>query len=174
VKEKTFKITVRIQEQTYLKLKDEAEARVLPVNAVINRILENYVIFYMRKNMLPTITTSKILASKIVQKLSQEEMEEIALQGPKTILKLFTLLDLDFNLQNIIEHYFSIVEKYCGWYSFNYTKKGNHLRLIFNSDLGPRWNKFLVLYISAILKSLKLKFETSTINSMLVFKIHGI
>lgn len=147
----------------------------LPVNAVINRVLENYVIFYMRKNTLPTIITSQILVSKIVQKLSQKEMEEIAIQGPKTILKLFTLLDLDFNLQNIIEHYFSIVGKYCGWYSFNYSKKGNHLRLIFKSDLGPGWNKFLMLYISTILKSLKLKFEYKSINdSMLVFQIYGI
>jgi len=144
---------------------------VLPINALIGRILANYVNFDMNKNILTTITMSQLLFSKIVHRLNESEKKELSLQGPKTVKKLFALLNLKYNPQNVIENYFAVIGTYCGWYTFEHYLDKNQFRLVFKSEFDEEWIKFLTLYIRTILQSLNVKIENEEIHdSVIIFE----
>jgi hypothetical protein len=167
----TNRITLRLSNNILQVLKKESEKHDLPLNAIINRILNKNIIFDMRFNVLPTITMSQALFSKLLAKLDEKNQREIVLYVPKSVKQLFTLLNLNYDLKNIIENHFLIMDKYCGWYNFHYDQKGNNYRLVFESDLGSDWKQFLRLYITSILHSLRIShIKETTEGSVLVFE----
>jgi len=167
----TKRITLRIPENILEILKNESDKRVLPINAVIGRILANYVTFDMNKNILPTITMSQLLLSKIIRHLNESEKKELFSQGPKTVRKLFALLNLEYNVPNVIENYFTIVGKYCGWYTFDYFFEKHQYILIFKSDIDDEWTNFLINYLRTILQSLNVKIESEKIyDTVIIFE----
>ena len=169
--DKTNRVTLRLPNNILQVLKKESEKRDLPLNAVINRILCKNVIFDMKMNVLPTITMSQALFSKILSKLDEKNQKEIVLYGPKSVKQLFTLLNLDYNLASLLENHFLIMDKYCGWYTFYSDVQGNNYRLVFESDLGPDWIQFLRLYVTSILNSLRISnIDVKIEGSVLVFE----
>lgn len=153
--EGTNRITLRLPESILKKLKKESDERVLPLNAIINRILTKHVMFDMRINKLSGITTPQDLLSNIIDKLDETQKEELALQGPQIVKKLFRMLNVKYNVQNVIDDYFIMLGTYCGWYKFHVDSENNQHRLIFESDLGKEWIAFLSMYVNGILKSLR-------------------
>jgi len=169
--DKSNRVTLRLPNNILQSLKKESEKHDLPLNAVITRILSKNVIFDMKFNVLPTITMSQTLFSKIMTKLDEKNQREIVLYVPKSVKQLFTVLDLNYNLASIIENHFLIMDKYCGWYAFHNNVKGDNYRLVFESDLGPDWIQFLRLYITSILNSLRISnIDVKIENSVLVFE----
>jgi len=167
----TKRITLRIPENIHETLKNESDKRVLPINALIGRILANYVNFDMNKDILTTITMSQLLFSKIVHRLNESEKKELSLQGPITVKKIFALLNLEYNVPNVIENYFIIVGKYCGWYTFEYFIEKQQYHLVFKSELGNEWITFLVNYLRTIIQSLNVKIESEKIHdSVIIFE----
>jgi len=165
------RVTLRLPNNILESLKKESEKHDLPLNAVITRILSKNIIFDMKFNVLPTITMSQTLFSKIMTKLDEKNQREIVLYVPKSVKQLFTVLDLNYNLASIIENHFLIMDKYCGWYAFHNNVKGDNYRLVFESDLGPDWIQFLRLYITSILNSLRISnIDVKIENSVLVFE----
>lgn len=169
--DRTNRITLRLPINILQVLKKESEKRDLPLNAIINRILSKSVIFDMQLNVLPTITMSQALFSKIMTKLDEMNQREIILYVPKSVKQLFTLLNLNYDLTSLIENHFLIMDKYCGWYTFHYYVKGNNYRLVFESELGPDWVQFLRLYITSVLHSLRIdNIDVKIEGSVLVFE----
>jgi hypothetical protein len=169
--DKSNRITLRLPSNILQVLQKESEKRDLPLNAIINRILSKNVIFDMQLSVLPTITMSQALFSKILSKLDERNQKEIVLYVPKSIKQLFTLLNLNYDLQNLLENHFVIMDKYCGWYTFHHDKNGNNYRLVFESDLGPDWIQFLRLYITSSLNSLRISnIDVKIEGSVLVFE----
>ena len=93
----TNRITLRLPNNILQVLKKESEKRDLPLNAVISRILSKNVIFDMKMNVLPTITMSHTLFSKIFSKLDETNQRDIVLYVPKSVKHLFILLNFDYN-----------------------------------------------------------------------------
>jgi hypothetical protein len=169
--DQTNRITLRLPNNILEVLKKESKKRDLPLNAIISRILSKNVIFDIQLNVLPTITMSQALFSKIFDKLDEKNQREIVLYVPKSVKQLFALLNLNYDLKNIIENHFLIMDKYCGWYNFHYDIKGDNCRLVFESDLGPDWIQFLRLYVTSILNSLrKSNIDVKIEGSVLVFE----
>ena len=168
--DRTNRITLRLPINILEVLKKESEKRDLPLNAVISRILSKNVIFDMQLNVLPTITMSQALFSKIFDKLDEKNQREIVLYVPKSVKQLFAILNLNYDLKNIIENHFIIMDKYCGWYNFHYDLKKDNYRLVFESDLGPDWLQFLKLYVTSILNSLRINdIDVKIEGSVLIF-----
>jgi hypothetical protein len=169
--DQTNRITLRLPNNILEVLKKESKKRDLPLNAIISRILSKNVIFDIQLNVLPTITMSQALFSKIFDKLDEKNQREIVLYVPKSVKQLFALLNLNYDLKNIIENHFLIMDKYCGWYNFHYDVRGDNYHLVFESDLGPDWIQFLRLYVTSILNSLRISNIAVKIEgSVLVFE----
>lgn len=167
--------TIRLPNDTLKVLKDEASKKDISLNTIITRILHKYIHCDMRMNALPSITMSQALFSIILEKLNTSQKEEAAKQGIQTVKNVFTILGIEYNLQNVLDEYFTIQGKYCDWFTFHYEKDENHFRLVFETDLGTEWLKFLRLYVHAILHSLKINVDNdSTADSVMIFEITNV
>ena len=165
------RITLRLPNNILEVLKNESEKHDLPLNAIITRILSKNVVFDIQLNVLPTITMSQALFSKIFDKLDEKNQKEIVLYVPKSVKHRFALVNLNYDFKNIVENHFIIMDKYCGWYNFRYDVKEGNYRLVFESDLGPAWIQFLRLYITSILNSLRISnMDVKIEGSVLVFE----
>lgn len=131
----TNRITLRIPNSILNELKKEAEKRDLTLNALVTKMLYKEISFDMRLDAMPTIITSHILFSKILDKIEERNMEEIASEGPKIVKQLFTILGLRYELDNVINNYLVTLGKYCGWYKFSPEITHNHYRLVFKMQL---------------------------------------
>jgi hypothetical protein len=169
--DKSNRVTLRLPNNILESLKIESKKHDLPLNAIITRILSKNIIFDLKFNLLPTITMSQALFSKIMTKLDEKNQREIVLHVPKSVKHLFTILNLNYDLTSIIENHFVIMDKYCGWYTFHHDVNGDNYRLVFESDLGPDWIQFLRLYITSILNSLRISnIYVKIEGSVLVFE----
>ncbi len=169
--DKFNRVTLRLPNNILESLKIESKKHDLPLNAIITRILSKNIIFDLKFNLLPTITMSQALFSKIMTKLDEKNQREIVLYVPKSVKQLFTILNLNYDLTSIIENHFVIMDKYCGWYVFHSDVEGDNCRLVFESDLGPDWIQFLRLYITSILNSLRISnIDVKIEGSVLVFE----
>ncbi len=171
----TNRMTLRLPNHILKKLKKEAEKKDLPLNAVITKILSKNTNYEMEFNAIPSITMSHNLFLKMIDKIDEENLEKISVDGPDVIKKLFTIIGVDYNLDNITEKYFIILAKYCGWFKFTHTIDGNHYRFVFETSFGSKWTKFLLSYVKNILHSLKIHLDNESIHDNVIlfeFKTH--
>lgn len=167
----TNRVTLRLPHQVLEVLKKEAEKRDLPLNALVTKILYKNISFELHTKAMPSITMQHDLFMKVIDKVDEAHMEEIAKEGPNIIRKLFKILGLEYNLDHVVYSYFDVVGKYCGWYDFTYEIKRDKYRLIFNTQLNSKWTRFLLTYMRAILESLKIHVDDESVNdSIIVFE----
>lgn len=164
------RITLRLPMRVSSPLKKEADRRDLPLNALITKILYKNVSFDMQINALPSVTISDFLFSRMIDKVPNTDLEEIAKEGPDAIRKLFAIQGIEYKLDEIIENHFVMMSKYCGWFSFTNNVKNDRYRLIFETQLGLKWMQFLLSYVANILESLQIHIDNKSIHeNVLVF-----
>jgi len=164
----TNRITLRLPNDILEKLKKESETKDIPLNAVIAKILSKNTTYDMEFNTVSTITMSHVLFSKIIDSADDNALGKIAAQSPDIIKKLFTIMGVEYKLDNVIEKYFVIFSKYCGWFKFTYDVTGQHYRFVFETHLGEKWTKFLSLYVKNILDSLKIRTDNESIHDNII------
>jgi len=167
--------SIRVPHNLLKVLKDEADKKNVSLNAIITKILDKYILCDLRMNTIPSITMSQALFFLILEKLNFSQKEEVTRKAIQTVKDMFTVLGVEYNLQNVLDEYFSMLGKHCGWFTFHYDKDENHFRLVFETELGPEWLKFLQFYVRAILQSLKINIDNeSTTNSVMIFEITNV
>src|SRR5690242_7749486 len=132
----TNRVTLRLPNNILEKLKKESERKDIPLNSIITKILSKNITYDMEFNSIPTITMSNALFSKIIDGVGDSTLEKIAADGPNVIKKIFTIMGIQYNLENIIEKYFVIFSKYCGWFKFTYDSNDSDHRFVFETPLG--------------------------------------
>ncbi|MGI0007004.1 MAG: hypothetical protein ACREAR_03280 [Nitrosotalea sp.] len=167
----TQRMTLRIPNSISNILKKEADKRDLPLNALITKILFKNVSYDMQVNTLPAVTVSDVLFSRIIEKLSASDLQDIAREGPDIIKKIFVIQGINYTLKEIMDKHFVIMGKYCGWYSFTNTGTGENHRLVFETQLGLKWIEFLMMYVTNILESLKISIDSKLVHgNVVIFK----
>jgi len=170
----TNRITLRLPNSILEKLKKESERKDLPLNAIITKILSKNTAYDMEFNAISTITISHLLFSKIMDSVDDIALKEIADEGPDVIKKMFTITGIEYKLDNVIEKYFVIFSKYCGWFKFTHEINKPHYRFVFETSLGEKWTKFLSLYVKNILDSLKIHVDNESIHdNVIVFQFRN-
>ena len=118
-----------------------------------------------------TFLPSHILFSAIIETMNETSMNEVSKMAPRMVKKMAVLGGWGYDVDNTIENYFSAVGKYCGWYQFRYKVDRANYTLIFESSMGRKWARFVLMYVKAILESLKVHItEESLDDEVVVFK----
>ena len=168
---RTNRITLRIPNGLFEELRKDADEKDLPLNSFIVKILSKHTSFDKRFEMMPTILTSKILFSAIMATMDEPSMNEAAKLAPRMVKKLAALGGWEYDVDNTIENYFSLMGKYCGWYQFRYKSERVNYTLIFETGMGRQWARFVSKYVRAILESLKVHItEESVDEEVVIFK----
>ncbi len=153
-------------------LQNEAETRNLSLNALVTTFLYKVIICELDLNTIPNITISQKTLKKIIEKVDESEFNEMVKDGPKVIQNLFLILNHDYNLDNVIEHFFNLIGEHWGWFQFSYSNKNDQYRLVFKTSLGLRWKNYLTMYVTTVLDSLKVRIKDTKVgDSAVVFKV---
>lgn len=167
----TNRVTLRLPNQVLEVLKKEAEKKDLTLNALVTKILFKNTSFELHVKAVPNMTIPHEIFIEFINKSNNSTIEEIAKNGPSIVKKLFRILGLEYNLDNMIYSYFEMIGKYCEWYSFSHQIKHNRCRLVFNTMLGSKWTVFLSIYVKSILESLKVRVDEVSVNDgVIVFE----
>ena len=168
---RTNRITLRLPSKLFEELRKEADEKDLPLNSFVSKILSKHISFDKRFEMMPTILTSQILFSAIIETMDEASMNEASKLAPRMVKKLAALGGWEYDVDNTIENYFSVVGKYCGWYQFRYKAERANYTLIFETSMGRKWAKFVAKYVKAILESLKVHITDESLDDeVAVFK----
>ena len=168
---RTNRITLRLPNRLVDELRKEADEKDLTLNSFIAKILLKHESFDKRFEMIPTILTSHVLFSAIIETMNESSMSEVSKIAPRMAKKLAALGGWDYDVDDIVENYFSAVGKYCGWYQFKYKVDRANYTLIFESSMGRKWARFVLMYVKAILESLKVHITDESLDDeVIVFK----
>lgn len=138
------------------KIKKNAEKKDLPVSSIIVNCLYRTIALDQQLKVLPTITITEDFFKFNLNQINEIDMDELAKEGPKLIQKMFTFLGLEYNTKNVLDEFFSVIGKTWKWYEFSYDVTNDQYRLVFETQLGKKWSKFLGFFIKNILESLKI------------------
>jgi len=168
----TNRVTLRLPNEVLNVLKKEAQRKDLPLNALVTKFLYKIVSFDMNIQAMPTIMIHEFLFSKMFDDLNESKLEKIASEGPRIVKKMFAVLGLRYDLDQVISNYFETTGKYCRWYTFKHEVHHNHYRLVFETQLGPKWAKFVKTYVKSILESFVITIDDESVNdNIIVFEV---
>jgi hypothetical protein len=167
----TTRITLRLPNSILNELKKEADEKDLPISSLAGKILNKHVLFERRFGLMPAILMSQHLFEAIIETLDVSTMEKISKMAPQIVKKLATLGGFEYEIDSIIQNYFTIVGKYCGWYQFKHEIDHVNYTLVFETDTNRKWTKFVSKYIRSILESLKIHIsDESEADNVITFK----
>lgn len=168
---RTNRITLRLPNSILDELRKEAEDKDLPLNSFISKILLKHISFNKRFEMMPTVLVSQILLAAMVESMDEASMNEAAKLAPKVVKKLAALGGWEYNIDRMIENYFTIIGKYCGWYQFRYKADRANYTLTFETNMGRKWARFISKYVRSILESLKVHITDESLDEeVVIFK----
>jgi hypothetical protein len=168
----TERLTLRIPSHLLNSIKKESDKKDLPVNALINRALVKAFLYEGQMNVLPRIWISHILFGKIIEEIDDNSIEKIAEIGSDIVKKYFTIQNQTLTLDNVITNYFSLLSKYCNWFTFNSERISNKYRLVFEAHINSKWSLFLFHYIKSILSMIEVSIvNESRDDNVLVFEV---
>lgn len=164
----TNRLTVRLPNALFEELRKEADSKDLPLNSFIIKVLSKHVAFDSRFEMMPTILTSQILFSAVIGTMDEASMNDVSKIAPRMVKKFAALGGWEYNIDNVIENYFSLIGRYCGWYQFRHKADRANYTLIFETGMGRKWARFVHKYVKAILESLKVHITEESIDEEIV------
>lgn len=171
VKRVPTRVTLRLQMDLLDTLIEEANKRDLTLNALINRTLSRTVFYDNNVNVVQSFTMPHELFLEIINEIPQDRIHSIGKGGPRITKKLFSILGIKYNLEHVIENYFTILGKYCGWFEFSYKEQFGSYRLVFCTGKDPKWSEFVQTYVKNILDSLKIApINDSTHDGIVIFE----
>jgi len=162
------RITLRLSNNLLESLKTDAHKKDLSLNALISNVLSKNITYCETINLIPNVIIPFELLTVIMNEMNDSDIVAISKEGPMVIRKLFEMMDLVYNIDNVIQNYFSPVSKYCNWFAFSYVQKGKKYRLVFSSEKNEQWIQFIQNYIKIILQSLKIDISDEYVNDGII------
>ena len=170
---RTNRITLRLPNSIVGELKKEANEKDIPLNALVTKFLNKDISYNRHVTALSHITVPHMLFMKMIDIIDEHYIEKIASKGPAIVRKLFKKTGMSYDLDGILNHYLVVISKYCGWYELTYENENNHYRLVFETNLGLKWTKFLSVYIGSILNSLDINMiDSSADENLIIFEFN--
>ncbi|HTY75914.1 MAG TPA: hypothetical protein VMD05_10160 [Candidatus Nanoarchaeia archaeon] len=153
-KRRTLSRSFRLDEQSLNILEEEAEKQKTSSNALLNRILLDYCLFYRYLKHIPTITLPQDLFANIIRDCPEENVKLYGKNSGSEIAKdVFGTIGLDFNRENLTFYLEEIMGHYANSFVYNHHINSNgkdvfHLR----HNLGEKWSIFLSEEISTLIE----------------------
>ena len=167
----TNRITLRLPKDTLEALKKEADKKDLPISSIAVRILNKSVSYDMHFKSMPTLIIPQVLFAEIIENMDQGSIEKVAKMGPTIVKRLCTLSHWKYDVDSVIDNYFTTLGKYYGWFQFHHKSDHGKYRLVFETRMSKKWTKFLSIYLRSILDSMKIHIDEQSIeDDLMIFE----
>lgn len=166
------RFTIRLTDDNLELLRNKACKTESSVNSLINQLIYRVITLDTLMHDLPVITLPQDMLIQMLPALSKQDIEKLARQDVKTIKRKFSFSGYEYNFENIANNYFTMLERNWKWFRFNYHARHNHLKIVFETDLGQSWIDFLLVYLREFLVSLSVTItKEEIIESVIVFEV---
>jgi hypothetical protein len=166
--------TIRLNKDNDDVIQSEADRYGMTVNALINRIILQYVEtlrFYEYGNMISMSTDTFMTCFTA---LSKEEIEDIAYGlGNQKLRESLLRRGLEINYENVIHYIKQLLGEYNGWFRCDYVQDEGADSLHLRHPFDSKWSYFIANYVSGILREvLGLKINLVILEYAVNFKIY--
>lgn len=137
-------VSFRIDEETINLLKNYAAAEDIALNAVVNRILKDYVHVHVRAKHIDSKLIYGVFLRKIIDLCETEELAAVAREMGKEIFKLIN----ENTMRPLNLHNFRIVvrDTFCqsaNWAHYSEDHLGNKMVVFLTHQMGLKWSEIL-------------------------------
>jgi hypothetical protein len=169
-KSRTVGRSIRLDEQWLNVLNEEAKNEGISQNALLNRILQDYCLFYRHVKRYPAIILTQKSFGSIIAACPQEQ---IRLCGKRTgsvnAQDLINTLGLSMDHENIIYLLKQVYGHYGNWYNYNHHVQNGKEVFHLRHNLGENWSIFLsevvtTLFQDSLNKKVKKTFQDNTVT----------
>jgi len=136
-------ITFRLAKQVVHSLREEAELKMISLNALGNKILSDYVNWYSKESDAGFITIRKETLKNLIGRVSNEEIEEIAERvSSNTAKDIMLIMRKEYSFESALDIFHTWMRVVGYVYSREVSEDGTQL-LTVKHDLGIKWSKYL-------------------------------
>lgn len=147
-------VSYRIPMEARVALAREAKRLGINENALVNRVFAKFVFFDRIADFLEAVPLNKRLFNGMLGTIEASEMASLGRElGSSRIKRMFSFLNIDFDVDNLITYFFQPLSTYSKWYDFNIVRTGTSAKLMFEHPYGAKWSAFLGQYLAAIIRS---------------------
>jgi len=134
-------------------IQSDADRLGMSSNALITKVLLYYKDAQRFDETGSRVTITRDTFRAIIDKLSIEEIEDIAYEyGSKKLREHLLRRGMEINQENIFWHIAQLLGEYSGWFRCEIYEKKDVDTIHLNHNYGRNWSHFLVNYISSIIQ----------------------
>ncbi|UCC58418.1 MAG: hypothetical protein JSW14_00355 [Candidatus Bathyarchaeum sp.] len=165
-KRRTISRSFRIDEEWMEALHEEAEREGISVNALMNKILQQYSRNYRHAGRYGVVILTRPTFASIIRSCSNEALTETAKASGSTRTKdALRTLGIPSTHDSLVAFIRDNLGEYAGWFKFNHhiteNKEMLHLRHVF----GNKWSIFIAEAISTMFEFILNKKVTTEISN---------
>lgn len=143
--------TFRLDKQLLSELEKEASRQRISVNSLVNRLIEGYVTYGRYREHFDTITLNRLTFLSFIEKLSDEDLVDIArVRGKETPRELIPLCGKKLDLEGVLFFMKTVLQDHCHWFIMYVFDDNGSLRIVLRHQWGRKWSKWLRAYIESL------------------------
>ena len=132
-------------------LNEDAHKQSISTSALLNQIVEKYVIFERFIESIEGVTIEASTLSEILESLSDSEIEEIGSNvGTKSVRNGLFVRGLKQDFESVKFLIEFVYDKYGGWFGSNFYSNKNEDIIFLRYRLGEKWGQFLKSFFSKV------------------------
>jgi hypothetical protein len=169
-KKTTEGVTFRIPSNTLSELRQESNKKQVSLNILVNQIFKDHLDWHRYASQGRSIDFPRSVMSRIFDKLTQEELSEIAVAVAKKNFVDLALLRGEVT----ISFYLDTIENWLRVSALPYKHEvnGNVHNFIIEHRMGKNFSFFLKEYNSNILNTLEIKSDFTITDNIVAFKFN--
>lgn len=168
--EKTETASFRLEKNIVEKLRKEAKEKDVSLNSLVGQIFSMHVGWYANSQKAGFMPLPKVLITKIMEKLSQDEIKDIAEHiAEKEVRSMVLMLGREQNISSILDSF----EFWLKATDFTY-KHDNYdesHRFVIVHSMGKNWSFYLGYVMKLIFEQLEAKTELEVNPKILVINV---
>jgi hypothetical protein len=167
-KKTTEGVTFRIPSDTLNELREESDKKQVSLNTLVNQIFKNHIDWHRYASQGRSIDYPRNVISRVFDKLTQEELSEIAVDTAKKNFVDLALLRGEVT----ISFYLDTIENWLRVSALPYKHEVNDNvhNFIIEHRMGKNFSFFLKEYNSNILDMLEIKSDFNITDNIVAFK----
>ena len=167
----TESVSLRLDKNTWNKLKKSANKQKMSPNALVSQILDSHIEWEMDAVAAGWATMPKLFLIELFKMIDKAEMEKI-------ITRLSVRMAKDINLymrgKHDLDSWLSILKARSERSGFNWTEYDDSemLEIVMQHDMGENWSIYFKTFYENVLHDLGIKTEFDYTDNTLVMKIY--